>query len=126
VSIAQSTVALLSLSAPAPPRRRDRLASADISAPSEGLGVDVDSYPEAAVESHPADLAGVGPWHPAARELVRSGVTQKDAGVVAQILAEHAAGTPPTTIGKRLDVHHTTVNRILNRANDLVQDQRRD
>jgi hypothetical protein len=40
-------------------------------------------------------------------------VIQKDPEIVAQILADHAAGTSPSKIGRRLEVHHTTVTRIL-------------
>ena len=52
----------------------------------------------------------------AAVQLVREGVTSKDPELVAAILAEHAAGTPPCTIGRRQNVHHSTVNRILSAA----------
>jgi hypothetical protein len=59
-------------------------------------------------------------WQSAAHGLVRAGITRKDPEVVAQILAEHEAGTPPSAIGRRLDVHHTTVRRILTGARELV------
>ena len=52
----------------------------------------------------------------AAVQLVREGVTSKDPELVAAILAEHAAGTPPCTIGRRQNVHHSTVSRIVNAA----------
>lgn len=58
-------------------------------------------------------------WRPAADELVRCGVTSKDPAVVAAVLADHAAGTAPSTIGRRHRVHHSTVGRILAGAADL-------
>jgi hypothetical protein len=45
-------------------------------------------------------------------------MTQQDPAIVQQILAEHAAGTALTTIGRRLEVHHST--RVLSRANELA------
>ena len=92
VSIAQSTLALLTLT----PRYRTRGAHA----PAPG--------PPALARRYPA-----AEWKPTADQLVREGVTSKDPDVVAAILAEHAAGTPPSTIGRRQNVHHSTVNRIL-------------
>jgi len=85
VSIAQSTLALLTLS------------PAALSVVAEAPG-------------------GTAQWKPTADQLVREGVTSKDPDVVAAILAEHAAGTPPSTIGRRQNVHHSTVNRILSAA----------
>jgi hypothetical protein len=55
-----------------------------------------------------------------ADKLIRSGVTSKDPAIVAAVLADHAAGTPPTTIGRRHNVHHSTVGRILAGAESLV------
>ena len=95
VSIAQSTLALLTLT-PRGQRREVR-----VTAPG----------PPALPRRSPA-----AQWKPTADQLVREGVTSKDPDVVAAILAEHAAGTPPSTIGRRQNVHHTTVNRILSAA----------
>ena len=50
-----------------------------------------------------------------AESLVREGITTKEPDLIAKILADNAAGTPPSTIGRRHEVHHTTVNRILRR-----------
>src|SRR6185437_12758928 len=61
----------------------------------------------------PIDSAELVRWKPAAHELVRNGTTSKDPDTVAAILAEHAAGTPPSTISRRRGVHHSTVGRIL-------------
>ena len=60
--------------------------------------------------------AGVQRWRPVAESLVREGVTAKDVELVARILADGAAGTAPSTIGRRHEVHHTTVSRILGAA----------
>lgn len=72
--------------------------------------------PLAAVEARAA-TAGAGVdikrWRPAADELVRAGVTSKDPAVVAAVLAENAAGTAPSTIGRRHNLHHSTVGRIV-------------
>ena len=60
--------------------------------------------------------AGVQRWRPVAESLVHEGVTAKDVELVARILADGAAGTAPSTIGRRHEVHHTTVSRILGAA----------
>jgi hypothetical protein len=39
---------------------------------------------------------------------------------VAAVLAEHAAGTSRSTIGRRLAIHHQTVGRILDGAQGLT------
>jgi hypothetical protein len=52
-------------------------------------------------------------WRPAADELVRDGVTSKDPAIVAAVLAENAAGAAPSTIGRRHNLHHSTVGRIV-------------
>jgi hypothetical protein len=61
----------------------------------------------------PIDVSELVRWKPTAHELVRNGTTSKDPDTVAAILAEHAAGTPPSTISRRRGVHHSTVRRIL-------------
>ena len=60
-------------------------------------------------------------WQPVAESLVRDGITTKDPDLIAKILADSAAGTPPSTIGRRHEVHHTTVNRILSAAEQLTK-----
>jgi len=62
---------------------------------------------------------GVQRWRPVAESLVREGVTAKDVELVARILADGATGTAPSTIGRRHEVHHTTVSRILGAAERL-------
>lgn len=64
--------------------------------------------------------AAHGQWRPAADRLVRDGVTSKDPAIVAAVLADHAAGTAPTTISRRHKVHHSTVGRILAGAQGLT------
>jgi hypothetical protein len=87
-------------------------AGAQVPAPPEPADV-----PTAAVLTDAATAPGGAgahrKWTSVAHELVRSGVTSKDPAVVAAVLAEHAAGTPLTTIGRRHKVHHSTVGRIL-------------
>ena len=60
-------------------------------------------------------------WRPMAESLVREGITTKEPDLIAKILADNAAGTPPSTIGRRHEVHHTTVNRILSAAEQLAE-----
>lgn len=108
VSIAQSTLALLTLT---PRRRRGAQPTAPRPA---ALSVVADA--RGGTPRVFADRGAAAQWKPTADQLVREGVTSKDPEVVAAILAEHAAGTPPSTIGRRQNVHHTTVNRILSAA----------
>lgn len=61
----------------------------------------------------PKDAMDLRRWRVAADELVRDGVTSKDPAIVAAVLADDAAGTAPTTIGRRHNLHHSTVGRIL-------------
>jgi hypothetical protein len=136
VSIANSTLALLSL-APRRVTRRpaDHRGSAGKGTPRrpaaaasnqmDGSTTAVRSaqralaaVPDVVVES--MDPAMLLAWKPTADELVRSGVTSKDPEVVAAVLAEHAAGTPRSTIGRRLAIHHQTVGRILAGAEGLT------
>jgi Protein of unknown function (DUF2637) len=76
------------------------------------------AVPDGVVDS--VDPAMLMAWQAAADELVRSGVTSKDPRVVAAVLAEHAAGTSRGTIGRRLAIHHQTVGRILAGAQGLT------
>lgn len=76
------------------------------------------SIPATAVR--PEHAAVHDQWRPAADELVRNGVTAKDPAVVAAVLADHAAGTAPSTIARRHDVHYSIVKRILAAAAGLT------
>jgi hypothetical protein len=135
VSIANSTLALLSLAPPraarqpvhhggagrrgTPTKRPAAGASrrTDASAPAATQRA-LAAVPDVAVES--MDPAALIAWKSTADELVRSGVTSKDPTVVAAVLAEHAAGTSRSTIGRRLAIHHQTVGRILAGAEGLT------
>jgi hypothetical protein len=135
-SIANSTVALLSMSPPrtlrevgatsgrrapavppvvthSPESPTARARSAGESTPRGLVAV-----PELVVE--PVDPVAVARWETVAQELIRSGVTSKEPHVVASVLAAHAAGTPRSTIGRRLAIHHQTVGRILAGADELA------
>lgn len=59
-------------------------------------------------------------WRPVAESLVQEGVTSKSPTLIAEILADNEVGTPPSTIGRRHEVHHTTVARIVSAAEQLV------
>lgn len=69
--------------------------------------------PAAAAASAPGSPTDLRQWRSAADQLVRDGVTSKDPTIVATVLAEQAAGTAPSTIGRRHNLHHSTVGRIL-------------
>jgi hypothetical protein len=132
VSIANSTLALLSLAPPRAARRpADRASSVGKGAPRQPAAATSNrmdgstsaqralaAVPDVAVD--PVDPATLTAWKATADQLVRSGVTSKDPGVVAAVLAEHAAGTPRSTIGRRLAIHHQTVGRILAGAEGLT------
>jgi hypothetical protein len=68
----------------------------------------------------PRDASEIVRWKHTVDQLVRNGTTSKDPEIVAAILAEHAADTPPSTISRRRGVHHSTVGRILAAAAALT------
>jgi hypothetical protein len=134
-SIANSTVALLSFSSPRTSRRTPSsikakadsrktpataAAVASPSAPSPVTSGVAGESPAPGLRASPAPQGLAAPWQTTAEELIRSGVTSKDPEVVATVLAEHAAGTPRSTIGRRLAIHHQTVGRILAGADALA------
>jgi hypothetical protein len=144
VSIANSTLSLLSLApprtAPDPANRSQDSVSRESAAAARSGEPDAAPQKTTPLLQRPASpqpvvraLAGVpganihldhgsAPqrFRPAADELVRSGVTSKDPAIVAAVLADHAAGTPPSTISRRHKVHHSTVGRILAGAQALT------
>lgn len=138
VAIAQATLCLLSLSrrvggdTVAAAIKPDRSASAGITRQSTVAvsGVAATSPPKRAVPPPrpavvPAATVQADPvvterWKPIAQSLVRQGVTSKDPGLVATILAQHEAGMPPSTIGRTFNVHHTTVGRILSAVEGIA------
>jgi hypothetical protein len=132
-SIANSTVALLSMSSSREPAD---LGAAKIGSPSKPVAprevVDSPAHPRAkpapTLKSGPLSLveapvsedpAATARWKTVAEALIRDGVTSKDPQLVAAVLAEHAAGTARSTIGRRLAIHHKTVGRILVAAGEL-------
>jgi hypothetical protein len=148
VSIAQATMALLSLTrrrretaavvtddgdargidggAHAAPKKR--VARAVSRTPSAKKSADVRGGPEPVetLETVPrvALTNAVVPerdWAKFADLLIEHGVTSIEREKVAMVLAETAAKMPPTTIGRRWDVHHTTVKRIQAAASELAR-----
>lgn len=96
---------------PGPPAPAPAALSEPEPAPSERV-----NRPLAAISASsaaPGDAIDIRDWRSAADELVRDGVTSKDPAIVAAVLAEKAAGTAPSTISRRHNLHHTTVGRIL-------------
>jgi hypothetical protein len=140
VSIANSTLALLSLAPPGTPANRfeevghQRAATTTSRAACSGSPRQTGApLPASSVPAERTLAAVLDPapepghataahtrWRPAADRLVREGVTSKDPAIVAAVLADHAAGTPPTTISRRHKVHHSTVGRILAGAESLT------
>jgi hypothetical protein len=121
VSIAQATMALLSLTR----RRRTSLPSAAHSARPVGAKAIASSGDRAVtrtsspplVELH--DAAAESRWRDIAEALVRERRTKIEPAVVARVLAMTEARTPPSTIGRRLNVHHSAVRRIQEAAREL-------
>jgi hypothetical protein len=75
------------------------------------------------------DQPAIQQWLPVAETIVGNGVTkgrmrrwpeEEHPEVVATILADHAAGTRPSTIGRHHQVHHETVGKIIEAAGELT------
>jgi DNA-directed RNA polymerase specialized sigma24 family protein len=96
VSIAQATVALLSLS---------RTPYADTAKNAD----DIDQLVEISSAAAPADSAHTG----AAVALIEKKVTKKSPELVEAVLQRYAAGEKVGTIAAALGVHHSTVRRLL-------------
>ena len=91
----------------------DQVASSAESAP-------VDSAPRAA--SPPDQRADAGVDYAAlAQALVDAGATTKPAAVVASILSAHADGTALNRIASDMGIHHKTVSRIIDAAENYRQ-----
>jgi hypothetical protein len=60
-------------------------------------------------------------WTPVAEKLVLQKRTKIPRKVVAKVLALREAGTPPSTIGRLLKVHHSAVGNILDGAEELAE-----
>jgi Protein of unknown function (DUF2637) len=98
------------VSAPPRPRpvRADRVASSAKSAPVD---------PSLLAASAPDQRAGAGADHAAlAQALVDAGATTKPAALVASILAAHTEGTALNRIASDLGIHHKTVSKIIDAA----------
>lgn len=143
VAIAQATLCLLSLSrrrgkdtSPAASKPTGSRPAADTTArrrtTATGSGATTVTTPKRVASPGPirhaaapaaideGDPVAIGRWKVTAESLVRQGVTSKDPGLVATILAQHEAGMPPSTIGRTFNVHHTTVGRILSAVEEEI------
>ncbi|MCW2653069.1 MAG: hypothetical protein JWR32_4045 [Mycobacterium sp.] len=134
MSIAQSTIALLSLTVRHRRSGRTGVATSDSAKPPAVGGARMGPQPRRAVFAAVADAAerlpsatpppphraAAGDWLSFADLLISHGVTSIERDKVAKVLAESAAKTPPTTIGRRWDVHHSTVKRIQAAAKELT------
>jgi hypothetical protein len=145
LSITGSTLALLSFTrqrgttaapvahsdpSPPPPRPARRLATASTNGRthiSGGAPIPAADRPKAvqgpANNGHPSASAVVvrSPrWSDVADRLVREGRTKIDAVLVAKVLALTEAQTPPSTVARRVGVHHSAVRRILAAAPDVM------
>jgi hypothetical protein len=68
-------------------------------------------------ESAPDQHAGAGADHAAlAQALVDAGATTKPVAVVASILSAHTEGTALNRIASDLGIHHKTVSKIIDAA----------
>jgi hypothetical protein len=96
----------------APPRPHSVRADQDASS-AESARVD----PALLAASAPDQHAGAGADHAAlAQALVDAGATTKPAAVVASILAAHTEGTALNRIASDLGIHHKTVSKIIDAA----------
>lgn len=124
-TIAQCTVALLSLSRQVPP------APLALSDEPPGAAVVVQAGEELDAASAAVDEASsvvaaskavseaVGAASsvvaaPEAAALVEEGVTKQPPEIVAEVLARHRSGQKPGHIATQMNLHHSTVNRLLN------------
>jgi Protein of unknown function (DUF2637) len=96
----------------APPRPHSVRADQDASS-AESARVD----PALLAASAPDQHAGAGADHAAlAQSLVDAGATTKPAALVASILLAHASGTALNRIASNMGIHHKTVSRIIDAA----------
>jgi hypothetical protein len=119
VSIANATVALLSLSRPGAPA--DTPVHVATTGPhSSGAGEFVDAE---VVDARPdgRDVTPSDGLKAIAAVLVSNGTTEQSEETVAEVLARRDAGAKPTAIANQLDLHHSTVNRILNGHHRLTR-----
>lgn len=111
-SIAQCTVALLSLS------RRSTAARVPLP-PAQVTVEDEDSQNDSA-QANVADAAPRDPWvDEIAAALVENGRTRQPPDVIAEVLSRTKRGQKPSQIGADMGIHHSTVNRVLNAQHRL-------
>jgi hypothetical protein len=111
VTIAQATMALLSLTLKRRTTPPPHAQSADARNGHQPSRAPLLELEEPAAESR---------WSEVARALVRERRTKIEPTVVAKVLAMTEAQTPPSTIGRRLNVHHSAVRRIQEAAAELT------
>lgn len=129
VSIAQATLALLSLTR----RRVGQAASAEDTTPSATAAAACEGDAQPAPINGPrrhaaAPIRAITPiaahtatdWTDVAGTLVRDGVTTKSMPEVVEALKLWELGTPPNTIARRLGLHRDTVTKITNGADELL------
>jgi hypothetical protein len=124
VSIAQATMALLSLTRrrrAAPPKAHSARAAAAKAVAGNGHHPVARESP--LLELH--DAATESRWSHIAEALVRERRTRIEPAVVAKVLAMTEAQTPPSTIERRLNVHHSAVRRIQEAAAELSRTMER-
>lgn len=108
-SIAQCTMALLSLS-------RDRAPAELVAAQRD------DSFLYNEFGDHRDELELVGRVEPddvlrrVAEEIVEDGSTKQSPEVIAEILQRSNSGQKPSQVAQGMKLHHSTVNRVLNEA----------
>lgn len=135
VSIAQATLALLSLTrretqsaagAVRPTVQAASVAPAAIPAAGNGSRGEVASLnghrrrPEPPVRPVAQLPAAATDWSDVAQTLVRDGTTTKTVTEVAEALQLWEVGTPPNTIARRLGLHRDTVIKITTAADELM------
>lgn len=90
---------------------------------------DADNAERRAGAGRRVDQATIQQWLPIAETIVGDGLTKgrmrrwpekEHPAVVATILADHASGTRPSTIGRHHQVHHEMVAKILAAAGELT------
>lgn len=119
-SIAQCTVALLSLSR--------QQSTAPVSSATVAMRAAIGSQvaeastsAAGAVESADGGLERVPTAEPEAAALVEEGVTKQPPEVVAEVLARHRSGQKAGHIATQMNLHHSTVNRLLNASHKRRQ-----
>ncbi|ORW17166.1 hypothetical protein AWC17_13280 [Mycobacterium nebraskense] len=118
-SIAQCTVALLSLS------RQQSTAPVSSATVAMRAAIAAEVAEEStsaagAVESADPNGAAVAAV-PEAAALVEEGVTKQPPEVVAEVLARHRSGQKAGHIATQMNLHHSTVNRLLNASHKRRQ-----